>query len=59
MTNPFVQAYHDYQVDLAELFGAEPERAATEMLEALNFEIQLANVKFLNFLQKKKQIRIT
>lgn len=46
MTEPFVQAYHDYQVDLAVLFGAERPRAEVEMMEALNFEIALANVTF-------------
>lgn len=44
LDEPFVRAYHDYQVDLAILFGADPTRAAVEMLEALNFEIDLANV---------------
>lgn len=39
-----VKAYHDYQVDLAVIFGANRERAEKEMLDALNFEIALANV---------------
>ncbi len=46
LAEPFVQAYHDYQVDLAVEFGAELSRAQSEMLDALNFEIELANVKF-------------
>lgn len=46
MTEPFVQAYHDYQVDLAEQFGANRTLAEVEMMEALNFEIALANVRF-------------
>lgn len=46
LTEPFVQAYHDYQVDLAVLFGAERGLAVVEMMEVLNFEIELAKVKF-------------
>lgn len=45
MTHPFVQAYHSYQIDLAVLFGADPTRAATEMRAALDFEIELAEVR--------------
>ncbi|KAJ6647387.1 Neprilysin-2 [Pseudolycoriella hygida] len=44
LTEPFVQAYHDYQVDLAVLFGANRIRAEVEMMEALNFEIKLAQI---------------
>lgn len=40
LAEPFVQAYHDYQVDLAVLFGADRSRAEVEMLEALNFVIE-------------------
>lgn len=43
-TDPFVQAYQSYQADLAVLFGAEPTLAATEMREALDFEIELAQI---------------
>lgn len=46
LAEPFVQAYHNYQVDLAELFGAPRALAEAEMLEALNFEIELARVNF-------------
>lgn len=41
---PFVVAYHEYQVDLAVLFGAERTRAETEMAEVLEFEFELAEV---------------
>jgi hypothetical protein len=44
LDEPFVQAYHSYQVDLAVLFGAQRQRAETEMKAALDFEIELAEV---------------
>lgn len=44
MTDRFLEAYHSYQVDLAILFGADPTRAAAEMREALDFEIELAQI---------------
>ncbi|KAG4067966.1 hypothetical protein HA402_010652 [Bradysia odoriphaga] len=44
MTDPFVQAYHSYQVDLAVLFGANHDLAVVEMREALDFEIELAQI---------------
>lgn len=47
LAEPFVQAYHNYQVDIAVLFGATQARAEVEMLEALNFEIELAKVNML------------
>ncbi|XP_023345566.1 neprilysin-2 [Eurytemora carolleeae] len=39
-----VKAYYDYMLDVANLMGADPELAAKEMKEVLNFEIQLANI---------------
>lgn len=42
---PFVQAYHNYQVDLAVMFGADRALAEIEMKEALDFEIELAEVR--------------
>lgn len=42
--DPVVEAYHSYQVDLAVIYGADKEIAKKEMMEALNFEIALANV---------------
>lgn len=44
LEDPFVIAYHSYQVDLAVLFGAQEDIAAIEMREVLDFEIQLATV---------------
>ncbi|XP_042232177.1 neprilysin-2-like isoform X3 [Homarus americanus] len=38
-----VQAYYNYQVNLAELLGADRTRAMVELKESLEFEIQLAN----------------
>lgn len=50
LTEPFVQAYHSYQVDLAIMFDAERSRAESEMREALEFEFELAEVRNLDFL---------
>lgn len=49
----FVQAYHDYQVDLAVMFGAERSQAKKKMKEALEFELELAKVNFLMILKLK------
>lgn len=46
--NPIVQAYHSYQVDMAVLYGADRSRAEKEMRDVLEFEFELANVKFLH-----------
>lgn len=43
--NPIVDAYHSYQVDMAELYGADRDRAEKEMREVLEFEFALANVR--------------
>lgn len=58
-----VKAYYDYMVDIAVLFGAKRETAATELKESLTFEIALANVSlriylkidfnFLNFVSSR------
>lgn len=40
-----VKAYYDYMVDTAVIYGADRAVAETELLEALNFEIALANVR--------------
>lgn len=52
MDEPFVVAYHNYQIKLAELFGATSERAASDMREVLNFEIELAEVSSRKSMQK-------
>lgn len=39
-----VQAYYQYMVDIAVLFGADKIDAEKELKEALFFEIKLANV---------------
>jgi len=44
LKEPFVQAYNDYQVDLAVLFGADRSFAEEEMKQVLNFEIALAEI---------------
>ena len=46
-----VQAYFDYMLDVANLMGADPELAAKEMKEVLNFEIQLANISLPRYIQ--------
>ncbi|XP_065163092.1 neprilysin-2-like isoform X3 [Atheta coriaria] len=43
-----VKAYYDYMVDIAVLFGAKRETAATELKESLTFEIALANISLPN-----------
>lgn len=42
----FVKAYYDFMVSMAVTLGAEKENAEKEMLDALNFEIALANVNY-------------
>lgn len=49
---PFVKAYHEYQVNLAVLFGASIATATAEMAEVLDFEMKLANVS-LSFGEEK------
>lgn len=44
MNETVVKAYYQYMVDTAVLFGAEKTRAEKEMMDALQFEIALANV---------------
>ncbi|KAK6634979.1 hypothetical protein RUM44_000228 [Polyplax serrata] len=43
-----VQAYYEYQVDVAVLLGAERTTAEKELKESLTFEIQLANISLPN-----------
>jgi len=38
-------------LDVANLMGADPELAAKEMKEVLNFEIQLANISLPRYIQ--------
>lgn len=40
-----VQAYLDFQIDLAVLLGADEDRARIEQTEAVQFEIDLAFVR--------------
>lgn len=39
-----VQAYYNYQVNMAVLLGADRDRAKQELKESIEFEIQIANV---------------
>ena len=43
-------AYEKFAVDVAIMLGAEPERAAREMNEMVDFEINLANVSAMSHL---------
>jgi Peptidase family M13 len=43
--NITLQSYHQQQVDMAVRFGADREKAEIEMLEVMEFEISLANVR--------------
>lgn len=45
ITEPFVKAYHDYQIALAVAFGATQAAAEQEMAEILAFETELARVR--------------
>lgn len=38
------RVYYEYMVDMAVYFGAEKDRAETEIYEVLQFEVELANV---------------
>lgn len=41
-----LQHYYDYMVDMAVIFGANVTSAPYEILDVLNFERMLANVRF-------------
>lgn len=45
LDDKIVRAYYNYMVDIAVIYGAERERAETELMESLEFEIALANVR--------------
>lgn len=45
LDDEMVEDYYDYMMDTAKMFGAEDERAVLMMLDVLNFEIALANVR--------------
>lgn len=49
LENFYVEAYYNYQIDLAVMFGASRADAEREMRGALDFEIELAKVYFLSF----------
>ncbi|KAG8299920.1 NEDD8 protease nep2, partial [Homalodisca vitripennis] len=42
LSNPIVQAYYSYMVDIAEMFGADRRLAQVKLNESLMFEIELA-----------------
>ena len=42
--NSDVQAYYNYQINMAVLLGANRTKAEEELKESLEFEIQIANV---------------
>lgn len=44
LNDSVVQAYYEYMVDMATIFGANKTRARDEMLDVLEFEMKLANV---------------
>lgn len=47
-----LQAYEQFAVDVAMLFGANTSRAKKEMREMILFEINLANVNFAHMCKK-------
>ena len=44
LSHKLVSAYYSYMVDIAVLFGADRDRATSELMDSLNFEMKLANV---------------
>lgn len=44
LDDKIVKAYYNYMVDIAVIYGAERERAESELMESLEFEMALANV---------------
>ena len=45
--DPAVAAYRRFQVDMAVLLGANRATAESDMLDALNFELDLASVRII------------
>ncbi|XP_063903436.1 neprilysin-2-like [Zophobas morio] len=43
ISDKIVKAYYEYMVDIAEMFGCDRPKASEELLESLQFEINLAN----------------
>ena len=52
LDDKIVKAYHQYSVDLAIMLGGDKERVESELLDALNFELALANVSFLFYIKR-------
>lgn len=50
LDDKLVQAYHSYQIDIAVIYGANRSRAESEMSKVIDFEIELAKVRFVNFI---------
>ncbi|XP_046686842.1 neprilysin-2-like [Homalodisca vitripennis] len=44
LSNPIVQAYYSYMVDIAEMYGADRRLAQVKLNESLMFEIELAKI---------------
>jgi hypothetical protein len=57
MSHPLVQPYHEYQVNLSVMLGADRSRAELEMRQVLEFEFELAEVESLNFIQELLKFR--
>lgn len=53
-----VQAYYSYMVDVAVIYGADRKAAKEELMEALNFEMKLANVSQLNFSTMEEKVHV-
>ena len=43
--NPTLVAYQQFAVDVAKMLRADPTRAEREMMEMVDFEVKLANVR--------------
>lgn len=54
LDDKLVQAYHSYQIDTAVIYGANRIRAESEMSQVLDFEIELAKVRFEKFTKSFK-----
>lgn len=47
LEDKIVKAYYEYMVDIAVIYGAERSRAERELMESLEFEMKLANVRYM------------
>lgn len=49
LDDPILVAYREFAINVAVLLGATKERAEQDVIEMLDFEVQLANVNIFMF----------